>query len=125
MTAWRSLLFVPADDDRRLVRAHERGADAIILDLEDGVADEAKPRARTTIADTIARIDALGPEMIVRINMKWRDAFLDLEAAAHPGLRAVMVPKVKDAARLAAIAHMIAALERERGLSLGGIGHRQ
>ena len=43
---WRSLLFVPAHVERFIARAHERGADGIILDLEDAVPAAEKPAAR-------------------------------------------------------------------------------
>jgi citrate lyase subunit beta/citryl-CoA lyase len=50
----RSLLFVPADSERKLARALTSGADGLILDLEDSVAPDAKPVARVRAADFIA-----------------------------------------------------------------------
>ena len=47
LPAWRSMLFVPVTRDKFVASAHARGADAIILDLEDSVAELEKPRART------------------------------------------------------------------------------
>ena len=46
LPAWRSLLYVPASAEKFVAKAHERGADVVILDLEDGVAPEAKDAAR-------------------------------------------------------------------------------
>ena len=46
----RSLLFVPGHDERKLAKALESGADALILDLEDAVPDAEKPRARDVTA---------------------------------------------------------------------------
>ena len=48
---WRSLLFVPAHQERFVARAHERGADAVILDLEDAVPADAKPAARAALEE--------------------------------------------------------------------------
>ncbi len=50
---WRSLLFVPAHAERFVSSAHERGADAIILDLEDAVPPAEKPGARTGLPDAV------------------------------------------------------------------------
>ena len=43
---WRTLLFVPAGDERKLASARRSGADALILDLEDAILEEAKAGAR-------------------------------------------------------------------------------
>ena len=45
----RSMLYVPASSERFVAKAHERGADAIILDLEDGVAPSEKTKARASL----------------------------------------------------------------------------
>ena len=50
----RSLLYVPAHSERFVAKAHERGADAIILDLEDSVPEDAKDQARLRLADAMA-----------------------------------------------------------------------
>ena len=64
---WRSLLFIPVLEDRFIAKAAERGADAIILDLEAGVADDRKVEAREVLESVVAR---LSPEVTttVRIN---------------------------------------------------------
>ena len=65
---WRSLLYVPASEERFVAKAHERGADAIILDLEDGVAPDAKARARAELAASAASARRKGRGIVVRIN---------------------------------------------------------
>ena len=50
---FRSLLFVPASRLDMVARAHERGADAVILDLEDGVAEANRPAARASLASSL------------------------------------------------------------------------
>src|SRR5580658_5979330 len=54
----RSLLFVPGDSEKKLAKALESGADALILDLEDSVALAAKPRARGAVAAFIGETRA-------------------------------------------------------------------
>ena len=64
----RSLLFVPAHVDRFIVHAHERGADGIILDLEDAVPAVEKQAAREKHAASIAGIRQNGTAALVRVN---------------------------------------------------------
>lgn len=119
---WRSLLFVPADNEARCAKAGRAGADAVILDLEDGVALANKPSARARIAALARSIAAEGCEVVVRINTDWRSAFADIDAAITADVCAVMIPKVENASRLVALADMIAEVEAERGLPVGRIG---
>ena len=53
LPTWRSLLYVPATQPRFVEKAHTRGADAIILDLEDAVAPAEKDRARAALAQAV------------------------------------------------------------------------
>jgi citrate lyase beta subunit len=65
----RSLLFVPMDDVDRAQRAFGRGADAVILDLEDGVTFDAKDAARTAAADLLRALPrSRGSAVLVRVN---------------------------------------------------------
>jgi citrate lyase subunit beta/citryl-CoA lyase len=85
-------LFVPADRPERIAKARASGADAVIVDLEDAVAPEAKARAREALA---ALLDEAAP-LVVRINAAgtpWFDD--DLELCRHPGVAAVMLPKAE------------------------------
>jgi citrate lyase subunit beta/citryl-CoA lyase len=119
MPAWRSLLFVPVTRDRFVETAHTRGADAIILDLEDSVAETEKPRARTLVHGAAAQVSRGGADVLVRINRTWHHAFRDIEAAAGPGVAALMCPKVESPEHLGVIAEMLDTLEAERGLARG------
>lgn len=88
----RSLLFVPADSERKLVRGRESAASGLILDLEDSVAAQARPQARMMAR---AALDgSRTPELWVRINpIATGDALLDL-AAVMPGRPfGVLLPK--------------------------------
>ena len=73
----RSYLFVPADSERKLQKAGGAGADALILDLEDSVAPDARPAARQLAAEYLQ-----GKENIwVRVNpVDTEDSEADLEA---------------------------------------------
>jgi citrate lyase beta subunit len=89
----RSLLFVPADDPDRAARAFGRGADAVIVDLEDGVAPESKPRARSVAVDLLRREP--GPSLpLLRVNpldTAWGPD--DLEAARGLPVAGLVLPK--------------------------------
>ena len=82
---WQSALFIPATEPRFLAKAHERGARAIVLDLEASVVPGRKDEARSAIASAVQTLSGVGLEVLVRINMGWRIAFRDLEAAAIEG----------------------------------------
>jgi hypothetical protein len=62
----RSWLFVPASEDRKVERALKSGADAVILDLEDGVAPSAKEAARRQVQAVLAR--GARPWLYARVN---------------------------------------------------------
>ena len=69
---WRSLLYVPANNERFIDKAHTRGADAIILDLEDSVPETERARAREMLPDAIASVTRSGADATVRINRPLR-----------------------------------------------------
>jgi citrate lyase subunit beta / citryl-CoA lyase len=117
----RSLLFVPADNSTRLQKALALGADAVILDLEDGVTSAAKAQARQNIALAAQQLHDGGIGVVVRINAGWRDVMADLAAAIDPSMQAIMVPKVEDAGRLLIIAEMIDEFALDKGMAPGSI----
>ena len=91
---WRSMLFVPAVNQRFVDGAAARGADAIILDLEDSIAPSQKRAARDALAGAIPIVSKGGADVLVRLNRPWRMLVRDLEAAVIPGVTALMVTKV-------------------------------
>lgn len=93
-----------------------RGADAVILDLEDAVPADAKVGARAALPDAIAMLAGQGQPVVVRINGPWREAMADLEAALCPGVAAIMVPGCERADRLTVVAEMVAELAADRAL---------
>jgi len=83
---------VPGDRPERYAKARASGADAVIVDLEDAVAPQAKARARAALA---AALDESAP-LVVRINAAGTPWFMDdLELCRHPGVAAVMLPKAE------------------------------
>jgi citrate lyase beta subunit len=86
--AWRSLLFVPGDDERKLASAANAGADAVVVDLEDGVAPERKDAARALLGT------ALPPRALVRVNgLESGLLERDLEAVRGLELEGLVIPK--------------------------------
>lgn len=101
----RSVLYMPAANERALEKARTIPADAIIFDLEDAVAPDAKPMARDRAVDAV-RSDAYGErELTIRCNdltTPWGAD--DLSAAAAAGPAAVVIPKVDSVATLDGVA---------------------
>ena len=114
---WRSLLFVAADDTARIAKVATRGADAVILDLEDAIPPARKAAARFGLAEHIAMLTGQAARVVVRINVGWGDALADLTVAVVPGVAAIMVPKVEDVERVRAIADLIREFAADEGLA--------
>jgi citrate lyase subunit beta/citryl-CoA lyase len=119
LPVWRSLLYVPANVPRFIDGAHRRGADGIILDLEDSVPLAERPQARRNLQETAAKVARGGADVMVRINRPWRQTILDLEAAISPAVQALAVTKVDSADHVRLIAEVVSELEAERGMRVG------
>ncbi len=94
----RSVLYMPGSNARALEKAKTLPADALILDLEDAVAPDAKSEARAQVCDAIRNGGYGGREMVIRVNgadTPWGDD--DLTAAAAAGPDAILLPKVESA----------------------------
>ena len=119
---WRSILYVPGNVPKFIDKAHERGADCVLVDLEDSVQPAQKPEARAMLPETLKKVVRGGADVAVRINRPMRLAMADLEAAVRPGVAALFVTKTEGVQHLALLDEAVSELERERGLPLGGIG---
>src|SRR6266852_2872043 len=119
LPVWRSMLFVPVTQRRFVEGAARRGADAIILDLEDSVAASEKERARTLVPEAAQIVSSGGADVVVRLNRPLRMTVRDLEAVIGPGVQAVALPKAESAQHVQLVAEMIDELEAERGIPLG------
>jgi len=119
LPVWRSALYVPANVPRFIDGAHRRGADAIIVDLEDSVPIAERPAARRDLIATAENVARGGADVIVRINRPWRQAMLDLEAAISPRVTALAVTKVDSADHIRLVSEVVGELEAERGMTVG------
>ncbi len=100
----RSALYMPGANERALEKAKDIAADALILDLEDAVAPDAKPDARERVCAAVAGGGYGSRELTIRANgigTPWHDD--DLRAIAAAGPDAVVVPKIDGAADVRAI----------------------
>src|SRR5262249_22215730 len=96
-----------------------RGADGIILDLEDSVPPAEKPRARTLVQEAAEIVSRGGADVLVRVNRPLRLAIPDIEAAISPRVQALALPKVESANHLRLLAEAIGEIEAERGMTVG------
>jgi citrate lyase subunit beta/citryl-CoA lyase len=119
LPVWRSMLFVPVTQRRFVDGAARRGADAIILDLEDAVAASEKERARTLVPEAAQIVSRGGADVVVRLNRPLRMTVRDLEAVIGPGVDAVALPKAESAQHVQLVAEIIDELEAERGMAPG------
>jgi citrate lyase subunit beta/citryl-CoA lyase len=116
-----TLLFAPADAERKMAKAIETEADGVILDLEDSVAAPGKVAARATAA---AAMRAAPPDrmIVIRVNPIGTDWYLgDLAAAVAARPAAVMLPKCTGPDQLIALDHHLEALEAASGLAPGSV----
>jgi citrate lyase subunit beta/citryl-CoA lyase len=112
----RSYLYVPASSEKFLAKAHERGADAIILDLEDAVAPGEKAAARARLGEAVPSAGQSGARVFVRINpLETGLALADAEAAARAGADGLFVPKLHAPQDVQAIAAHLDRVEGEIG----------
>jgi citrate lyase subunit beta/citryl-CoA lyase len=116
----RSILFVPGDSLRKFERAAAGNADALVLDLEDSVAPDAKPAARGTVREMLAK-GAPGKQLWVRVNpldTDWTEA--DLAAVIGGRPFGVFLPKARGGKDVKRLAAMLDRHEAAAGVPKGG-----
>jgi citrate lyase subunit beta/citryl-CoA lyase len=116
---WRSLLYVPTNVPRFVEKAHLRGADGIILDLEDSVPPGEKAAAREMLQGAAEQVGRGGADVLVRTNQPLELAVRDIEAAVSSRVRALQLPKVAGADHVCLLAELVDRLEAERGMEQG------
>lgn len=118
--AWRSLLYIPANNDRYLRAAVRYDADAIILDLEDSIAESEKVAARACLPDAASMLNGQGFDVVVRVNSG--DGMVDdMEAATAANALAIDLPKVTNAHYISDACEAIAAAEARAGRASGSV----
>ena len=119
---WRSILYVPGNVPKFIDKAHERGADCVLVDLEDSVTVAEKPAARAALPETMKKVARGGADVAVRITRPLRLALPDIEAAGRPGLAALFITKTEGVQHLRLLDEAVSELERERGMEVGSVG---
>jgi citrate lyase subunit beta / citryl-CoA lyase len=117
----RALLFAPGNHPRKLEKVGTFGADAIVLDLEDAVADAEKAEARRTVRAALPTYDSSNA-VFVRVNGAETGRLEDdVRAVVSADLDGLMVPKVERTETLPELDALLVELERERGLPEGHV----
>ena len=100
-------------------RAAQSGADVVVLDLVEFVADKHKAAAREHVRKAITAVSASGTRVYVQTTAAASDA--DLRASVWPGLSGVVVARAESAAELHAIDRLLSLLEQERSFARGAV----
>ena len=118
----RSFLFVPGSEERKLAKAASLGADAVILDLEDGVAAARKAEARAQVRTFLQGQDGREIEWLIRLNGFSTPYFeADLEASVRAGPDALVVPKVDSPEMLQKVDAHLTETEHASALPFGSL----
>lgn len=117
----RSWMFIPGDSDKKLDKALGLGADALILDLEDSVAEASKADARARVGEYLtAQSRASGSQLWVRVNALDTPHTLADLVAVMPGAPAgIFLPKASHGDDVRRLDHYLSALEQQHGLTKG------
>jgi citrate lyase subunit beta/citryl-CoA lyase len=117
----RSLLFVPGDSEKKLVKSLGSGADVLIVDLEDSVVAGNKAAARRITHDFLAAKPA-GPKLFVRVNPLASGMILDdLAAIVGAAPAGIVLPKAAGGDDMRRLDHYLSALEVREGVAPGSI----
>lgn len=115
----RSVLYMPGSNQRALEKARTLPADALVLDLEDSVGPEKKVEARNTVLEAVKAGGYGARELVVRVNglaSEWgRD---DVLALAASGVDAICLPKVEEAAEVAATLQLMDGVGAESSVAV-------
>lgn len=115
----RSLLFIPADNDKFVAKAHQRGADIIILDLEDSIPLEQKASARQTINSALQQLKAVNQAVAVRINGDPSSRTQDLQAIDLSSVSLLLLPKVEQTVEIEQVDQLLSELEQQQSIANG------
>ena len=111
----RSLLFLPATAEHLLAKATERGADALVIDLEDAIPPDRKAEARPMARAAVAQLAQRGATVLLRVNSDPALWAQDLQGMPLSQLAAVMLPKVETLSQLENFAQALRARAVDRG----------
>src|SRR5262245_17044969 len=119
----RSWMFVPGHRQKMIDKALGLNADAIMLDIEDGVAPSEKDTARQLIGESLGRPKAPNsPARFVRINAIGHARMdSDLDAVVRPGLEGLVLPKVETAEEVMKVEAILTQSEQRQKMPAGGV----
>lgn len=119
----RALLFVPGDDWHKIEKAAALDVDAVIMDMEDGVAFNRKAQARETVARALRELDFGRSECLVRINPAVGSGSHEADIAATVHLRphGYVIPKVEYAHQITEVSQQLINAEYEHDWPGGSI----
>lgn len=120
----RSWMFVPGNSQRMIDKSMSLAVDAIMLDIEDGVAPPSKPEARKLIAEALGRNaeNSNGQARFVRVNaINHPDVQADLEAVVRSGVHGVALPKIESVEAVHDMEARVSDLELQRDVPNGSI----
>jgi citrate lyase beta subunit len=116
MRARRALLYMPGDDEHKIKKAAELAVDSVVLDLEDSVSMSCKNTAREMVAKSLAEVDFMGSERLVRINpFSSGLAEGDLEMVLPSQPDGILLSKTKTAEDVQKLSKILADFEKEQG----------
>jgi citrate lyase subunit beta/citryl-CoA lyase len=116
----RSWLFAPGDSERKMAKATAGAADIVIFDLEDAVAEEAKPKARSMVSAFLKTQPYDRSRLWVRINgVRGPNALPDLAAVVPGRPGGIMLPKSRGRADVDLLDNYLSALEVAAGIEMG------
>lgn len=118
-TVRRSWLLTPVSHPDRVSNAPSAGADVIVLDLAEFVAEPDKPAARESLRDCLVPAKSTGADVFVQIDPELMLA--DLTAAVWPGLDGIVVTRAETPEQVVSIDAIISELESRRGMSPGSV----
>jgi citrate lyase subunit beta / citryl-CoA lyase len=117
----RSFLFAPGDSERKMEKATASAADVVILDLEDAVTDEVKPKARSMVS-AFLKAQPDRSRLWVRINpLQGTNALADLAAIVSARPFGIMLPKARGRADVEVLDNYLSALEAAAECARGSI----
>jgi citrate lyase subunit beta/citryl-CoA lyase len=114
-------MFVPANMPKYVEKAWTRGADTVLLDLEDSVTPAQKNNARAMVKDDMPVVTKGGADVMVRINKPFEMAVADLDACVWPGLAGIRFPKAESEQEIRILDRLIAERELARDMPVGAI----
>ena len=115
----RSRLIIPINVKKFIVKAIDRNADLIVLDLEDSIPSDQKLHARSLIPSAVKQLSMSTTPVYIRVNAENNLLYQDIQHAVIKGVTGIVLPKVDCEEQLKEIEHYITVLETKRNIKKG------